>query len=129
MHRSNLEAVMIDRDLTSSVPAYSVMITIDQLRFRYPKFETRPLRVRGVDFPIPDDPEAVLEAKYGPTWRVPDRAWDNMLSPRNLEMGHLRPAVRSDIEARRAQLAVAKGRSARHAPPGVPSTKTTNAPF
>ena len=33
------------------------------------------LNVRGRDFPIPADPDAVLSVNYGPNWRVPDPFW------------------------------------------------------
>ncbi len=33
------------------------------------------LTIRGRNFPIPADPDAILSVNYGPNWRVPDPFW------------------------------------------------------
>ena len=35
----------------------------------------RPLSIRGRDFLVPADPDAILSVNYGPNWRVPDPFW------------------------------------------------------
>lgn len=42
------------------------------------------ITVDGNDFPVPDDPSKHLEKIYGPTWMVPDKLFDTVLSAHNL---------------------------------------------
>lgn len=70
-----------------------------QLRYRYPRFETGPLEVRGVEYQVPHPPEAFLETKYGPNWTRPDPTWNNMLSPESMDMSHLPAATQAMIRA------------------------------
>ncbi|MGB0651858.1 MAG: LicD family protein [Thermoplasmatota archaeon] len=48
-------------------------------RYRFPRHAVTPLaegQVHGVKVRTPNDPEAFLEAHYGPDWRTPQDDWD-----------------------------------------------------
>lgn len=57
-----------------------------QVRYRYRPFGLAPARLRGVELTIPSPPEAVVEAIYGPDWRLPVRRWHYAYSPYNVEV-------------------------------------------
>ena len=57
-----------------------------QVRYWYPPFELAPATFRGVDLFIPADPLVVIEAIYGPGWRIPVRRWHYAYRPFNVEV-------------------------------------------
>lgn len=46
-----------------------------------PITEFKTVKVQGQDVVIPVNAEQILEEKYGPTWRTPDKGWIYWLSP------------------------------------------------
>lgn len=50
-------------------------------RVREPRIETLDkIKVYGIDFPVPENPEYVLECLYG-NWRIPDKQWNDNKHP------------------------------------------------
>lgn len=58
-----------------------------QLKFAYPKFNTKPVEFLGESFRAPENEEEYLRIKYGKEWNIPQAKWHWAFSPKNVELG------------------------------------------
>jgi hypothetical protein len=61
----------------------------DVITYEYPAElieNIRPMIFQGEYYPAPADPVKVLEAKYGPEWKTPNKKWNWATSPFNIRL-------------------------------------------
>lgn len=57
-----------------------------QLKFAYPKFNTKQITFLDETFDVPENEETYLKIKYGSGWNVPQTKWHWAFSPLNVEL-------------------------------------------